>query len=359
MKKIVLYGNGSVFKNVIRMLNPSRSDVIAVVDKQEGKHINLPARGLWWDIPQKWGGVTRCPGDICNMDFDYILLCSDLYIGEMRRNLHELHIPEYKIVNASNNDFDLNYRHLNSALLYNRNDSLSHKVLVELTDCEIFDHIMCRQLMIRRERLIDDFQRQIGEDYVRISTIELLAARIKNLNVEGSVAEAGVYKGDTAKYINELFPDRRFFMFDTFDSFNQEVMSKEKGAVSDSFVEAFKDTSVEYVMSKMKYPDQCVVRKGVFPDTAEGLEDEKWAFVSLDMDLYESTYAGLKYFYKHLQNNGYIIVHDCLHHQENNGTNSMPAGRALDRFCDEEGINYIPVTDIYGSAIITKQKVKI
>lgn len=354
MKNIVLYGNGSVLKNVIRVLNPSRCDVVAVIDKKEGVPINLPAMGLWWDIPQKWRGVTHSPIDICSIEYDYILLCSDIYIGEMKKNLLNMHIPEEKIVNASTNDFELNYRHLNASLLYNTNDSLSHKVLVELTDCEIFDYVICRELMLRRDRLINDFQRQIGEDYVRISTIELLAARIKNLKLEGDVAEAGVYKGDTAKYINEIFSDRRFFLFDTFDSFNQNVMSREKDSVSGSFVDAFKDTSVNLVMSKMKCPDQCVIKKGVFPDTVEGLENEKWIFVSLDMDLFESTYAGLKYFYPRLQKNGYIIIHDCLHHQEDNGTNSMPAGKALDRFCKEEGINYVPVTDVYGSAIITR-----
>lgn len=47
-------------------------------------------------------------------------------------------------------------------------------------------------------------------------------------------------------------------------------------------------------------------------------------------------------------------MHGCLHHQEENGFNAMPAGRAVDRFCLEEGIQYVPITDVYGSVIITK-----
>ena len=356
MKKVILYGVGAVFQNVIRMLNPKKCQLIAVADMNRGGEVvEIPEKGLWWDIPTSWKGMRAIlPATIKDMDFDYVLLCSDLYVGEMRELLVGIGIPENKIISASNNDFDLNYRHFYLSLFYGRNTSNSHKVLVELTDCEIFDHTICRELMLRRERLIGDFQLAINDDYVRLSTLELLAARIRNMEIEGSVAEAGVYKGDTAKYLNQMFSDRKLYLFDSFDSFNTEVMAKETCSVSESFIDAFKDTSVDLVMSKMKHPEQCIIRKGIFPDTAEGLLEEKWAFVSLDMDLYESTYAGLKYFYPKLSKGGYIIVHDCLHHQEENGFNAMPAGRAVDRFCLEEGIQYVPVTDVYGSVIITK-----
>lgn len=353
MKKIVLYGAGMTSKNVIKMLNPSKCDLIAIVDRNYGMEYVVPDKGLWWDVPARWGSVVKSPESLKTLDFDYILMCTDLYLGEIRKNLIEHGISEEKIINASNNDFEFNYRHFYASLMYERNASHSHKVLVELTDCEIYDYCMCRELMLRRERRIEDFQSKISDDYVRLSTIELIAERINNLEIPGAVAEAGVYKGDTAKYLNEIFSERKLYLFDTFDSFNKGVMSQEKKGVSDSFVNAFKDTSIELVMSKMKYPQNCIVKKGVFPDTTEGLQDEKWAFVSLDMDLYESTYQGLVYFYPRMQKHGYIIIHDCLHHQEDKG-NAMPAGKAVDRFCRERGINYVPVTDVYGSVVIIK-----
>jgi O-methyltransferase len=46
----------------------------------------------------------------------------------------------------------------------------------------------------------------------------------------------------------------------------------------------------------MKYKENCIVRKGYFPETAEDLEDE-FVFVSIDADLYEPIYNGLCYFY--------------------------------------------------------------
>lgn len=302
---------------------------------------------------EKLGGMIKPPDALKNLVFDYVLICTDYCLEEIRKEIIGRGIPEKKIINASNNDFAFNYQHFYASLLYERNTSHSHKALVELTDCEIYDYCLCRELMLRRERRIEGFQSKISDDYVRISTIELIAERIKNLRIPGAVAEAGVYKGDTAKYLNEIFSEKKLYLFDTFDSFNKDVMSQEKAGVSESFVNAFKDTSVELVLSKMKYPQNCIIKKGVFPDTTEGLQDEKWAFVSLDMDLYESTYQGLSYFYPRMQKNGYIIIHDCLHHQENEG-NAMPAGKAVDQFCRERGLNYVPVTDVYGSVVIIK-----
>ena len=52
-------------------------------------------------------------------------------------------------------------------------------------------------------------------------------------------------------------------------------------------------------MNKMTVPENCVIRKGLFPDTAVGLE-EKFIFVSIDVDFENSTYEGLKYFYPRL-----------------------------------------------------------
>jgi O-methyltransferase len=62
-------------------------------------------------------------------------------------------------------------------------------------------------------------------------------------------------------------------------------------------------------MSKMKSPENCNIKKGFFPETAKGLED-KFAFVSLDADLYQPMLEGLKYFYPRLSNGGFIFVHD-------------------------------------------------
>ena len=122
-------------------------------------------------------------------------------------------------------------------------------------------------------------------------------------NLQGAVSEAGVYKGDFAEEINRCFPDRKRYLFDTFEGFNQRDILDEQG---ESMIEAeyLKDTSEDLALKRMPYADNCIIRKGYFPDTVKGLE-EKFVFVSLDMDLYRPTLEGLEYFYPRMCGGGY------------------------------------------------------
>jgi len=184
-------------------------------------------------------------------------------------------------------------------------------------------------------------------EFVRLSSLELVAKEIIDRNVSGNVAELGVYRGEFAKHINKVFKDRKLYLFDTFEGFHRKdrQIEIERGIASRD--QDFTETSIELVLSKMEYPNQCVVKKGYFPDTAVGLE-ETFAFVSIDTDLYNPIYEGLKYFYPRLSNGGYIFVHDY------NNTQYPGSKQAVIDFCRESGINYFPLCDCYGTAVILK-----
>ncbi len=184
-------------------------------------------------------------------------------------------------------------------------------------------------------------------DFVRYTTLELCCNEIRANNVKGNIAELGVYKGDFAKRLNQLFPGKKLYLFDTFEGFNQKDISTEKHESFSSGEQDFSDTSVELVLNKMKYRDNCIVKKGFFPDSAIGVND-KFCFVSIDADLYEPILAGLKFFYPKLEAKGYIFVHDF------NNDLYKGARRAVLEFCTENNINYLPIPDSGGTAIITK-----
>ena len=65
-------------------------------------------------------------------------------------------------------------------------------------------------------------------DYIRLATLELVSHEIDRKNLDGSVAELGVYKGKFAKFINQYFPERSLYLFDTFEGFDDRDIATEK-----------------------------------------------------------------------------------------------------------------------------------
>ncbi|MGN6214833.1 TylF/MycF/NovP-related O-methyltransferase [Parafilimonas sp.] len=97
----------------------------------------------------------------------------------------------------------------------------------------------------------------------------------------------------------------------------------------------------------MKYPQNCIVKKGYFPESAADV-DNRFCFVSLDANLYKPLLSSLQFFYPRLENKGYIFVHDF-----NNDLNKI-ARQAVIEFYSLTNISYMPIPDGCGKAIITK-----
>ncbi|MDR0747506.1 MAG: TylF/MycF family methyltransferase, partial [Helicobacteraceae bacterium] len=144
----------------------------------------------------------------------------------------------------------------------------------------------------------------------RIVFLEKLAEMFNEKQIEGSLAEGGVFEGDFAKEINRVFPRKKLYLFDTFSGFDARDIAKERSSGFSEFGENHLGiTSEEIVRSRLPFPEQCVIKKGFFPETAQGIED-RFCFVNLDFDLYDPTLAGLKFFYPRMVEGGVILIHD-------------------------------------------------
>lgn len=184
-------------------------------------------------------------------------------------------------------------------------------------------------------------------NYIRIKAFELIVNEISEAGVQGDVAEVGVFQGDFARHINEAFPDRIFYLFDTFQGFDQRdvtVEQKEKYSKGD---QDFSKTSIDVVLGKMVNKNKCVVKQGYFPESLNGLESN-FAFVSLDADLYKPIYDGLTYFYPRLNSGGVIFIHDY------NNSKYPGAKDAVRKYCKENHVTFIPIPDAWGTAVIRK-----
>ncbi|RKI43512.1 methyltransferase [bacterium D16-51] len=189
--------------------------------------------------------------------------------------------------------------------------------------------------------------------YVEIPTyarIECLKSIRKLLDEDGisngAVAELGVYRGEFAREINKVFPDRKCYLFDTFEGFGTKdcEIEVEMGYAEQNREGYFSNTTERIVLDKMIYPEMCEIRKGIFPGSAVSLE-EMFCFVNLDADLYAPTLAGLEYFYPRMVDGGIILVHDYFS-EAFHGVKD-----AVKKYCGEFKIGYLPIGDTLSVAI--------
>ncbi|HRY31383.1 MAG TPA: TylF/MycF/NovP-related O-methyltransferase [Bacteroidales bacterium] len=186
-------------------------------------------------------------------------------------------------------------------------------------------------------------------DKIRFFAWWLQVERIRKDKAEGCFAELGVYKGESARILHLMDPQRTFHLFDTFEGFSKTDLSGETGEAAGYTEKNFADTSLEKVREYLGESRRLVFHPGLFPGTASGLANERYVLVNIDADLYQPTRAGLEYFYPRLVPGGVIFVHDYNHKWEG-------CRRAVDEFL--RGIPEAPVLlpDQDGTLIIRKNK---
>ena len=67
-----------------------------------------------------------------------------------------------------------------------------------------------------------------GYDYIRFSSMELVARRYTKERYREMLRNWGYTGGDFASKINIAFPDRKLYLFDTFEGFAAEDIETEK-----------------------------------------------------------------------------------------------------------------------------------
>ncbi len=344
MIKIALWGTGVITASIMKQLRDG-VDVIGLIDNDPNKHGTL-FNGKKVFSPEMAPILAEC---------DYVLLLMSSYAQDVYEQLTvRMGFSRDKILSlgpcwdAEGNR--RNYRILQSVMMYDeKTDPL------RIHSSNFFLHRKMEWDRYRTGGRSAADERLFGSDYTRFRTFELCAEetlKIKSRKMENSsVAEVGVFRGEFASLINAAYKDKTLYLFDTFEGFNSEEYSKEKisEGVDAENVNFFRNTSVDLVLQRMPHLDKCVIRKGDFPDTAAGLENETFCFVSIDVDLTDPIYNSLVYFYPRLVAGGYLFVHEYNH------GHYTGVKKAVERFEAENGfLRKMPLADNNGTLIITK-----
>ena len=158
-------------------------------------------------------------------------------------------------------------------------------------------------------------------------------------DVPGDTAECGAYKGATSYLIalmNAAGSIRRtHYVFDSFEGLSQPVAADgeywTRGALASS--------EAELRENLRDFANDIVVCKGWIPDRFEVVKGLPFAFVHVDVDLFEPTLASLEYFYPLVSRGGVIVVDDY-------GSLRCPgATRAVDEFLADKPEKMIVLSD--------------
>lgn len=188
-------------------------------------------------------------------------------------------------------------------------DTTKYRFMITSDNMVYYDEIRSNlRKYVGGENIIDLFPcKALASNDPRIASLEVASREIHDRKIQGAVAEAGVYQGGFAAYINRFFKDRSLYLFDTFEGFAARDIEQDKAnGYTLRNVGYYGDTSVDLVLKNMPFADRVVIRKGIFPDTTAGI-NEQFCFVSLDMDLYQPIRSGLEYFYPRLTGGGIYL----------------------------------------------------
>jgi O-methyltransferase len=136
---------------------------------------------------------------------------------------------------------------------------------------------------------------------------QIFMAVTRTKQIEGDLAEVGVYRGGSAKLIREANGNKALHLFDTFEGLPAVEAIDQPQFKKGQFASSFDD--VKNYLAEYK---NVHFYKGLFPSTATAVEDKKFSFVHFDVDTYESTRSGLEFFYSRMSRGGVILSHDYI-----------------------------------------------
>jgi len=136
--------------------------------------------------------------------------------------------------------------------------------------------------------------------------------------------------------------DKKIHLFDTFSG-----MPYVNEAIDLHRVGDFKDTSLEAVKNLFSDISYAKFYPGRFPETSLPVQNNRFAFVYIDADIYQSVLDALMFFYPRMPKGGIMVFDDFM------GKNTPGVKKALDEFL--KGKLELPIITTVGQCLFIKQ----
>jgi hypothetical protein len=218
--------------------------------------------------------------------------------------------------------------------------------------------ILCGHYRVGEERFVDLYRRCLqatGTVLTPMSVFHRFQTRLNLVNyflatlaLPGARTECGVYRGATALLLAHVWRSRRpgyrgedLYLIDSFagTSANTErdliPVRGEDGAprMAPFFTPGKTDIDAGLVRGFFGDFPQAAICAGWIPQVFATLPERSWAFVHLDLTLYEPTLAALEYFHPRLDPGGVIFC---------DGSPFCPGvEQAVDDFCRRRDLAYV------------------
>ncbi len=206
-------------------------------------------------------------------------------------------VPQFHRIYADNSRRIENYR-VKSLVEELRKVSLWHSNFLGLIDFWKYDPDF--------KRLFSEASKAAGNYETRCFVLYQMFKQVDNL--DGDIAEVGVYKGRTAKLLALTCEksNKNVHLFDTFAGMPEVNPAKDNCYQKGDF----SDTSLAEVQAFLSDCKNITIYPGFFPATAEPIKDKVFSFVHVDVDIYQSVLDCCRFFYPRLVSKGMMVFDD-------------------------------------------------
>ncbi|MEE8350972.1 MAG: TylF/MycF/NovP-related O-methyltransferase [Rhodospirillales bacterium] len=231
-------------------------------------------------------------------------------------------------------------------------------------------NILFRNITIGSKPFLDLFSDSMVQSGTTVGGWKLLRRALRALNlaqyydyslgIDGGRVECGVFKGFSALMMGHIqrlndpqFRGNGLHLIDSFEGLSEmhpadAAMERDTGTGEKEPVYGYKKghfaTPLEAVQETMRDFPEATIHKGWIPEVLETLPEQKWAFVHIDVDLYEPTLGCLEYFTPRMASGGCILNDDF-------SSPMFPGGfAAWSEFCTRHNFPYVAIDS--GQAVL-------